>query len=131
MTRPTEWRTATITKIHRETSMVRTFTFEFAQAVQHLAGQHYELRLTAEDGYQATRLYSAANPASTGDGRTLELTIALMPQGEVSPYLFNHVETGAQIELRGPLGRYFVWDANVTGPTLLLGGGTGVVPLRA
>jgi ferredoxin-NADP reductase len=98
--------------------------------VTHYPGQHYEIRLTAPDGYQAARLYSAAMPAN-GTSRVLQLTIALMPYGEVSPYLFNHVRSGSQLEIRGPFGGYFNWTPAEGRPLLLVGGGTGVVPLRA
>jgi ferredoxin-NADP reductase len=91
-------------------------------------GQHYEIRLTSEDGYQAARLYSAASVA-VGE-KTLELTIALLPGGEVSPYMHEQARTGDQIELRGPLGKFFVWKADAPDPVLLIGGGSGVVPLR-
>lgn len=128
--KPTDWRVATVIQIRPEAPGLRTFTFKFDNPVQHLAGQHYEIRLTAEDGYQAARLYSAANPAS-GDSNILELTIALMPYGEVSPYLFQQVTSGTQLEIRGPLGRHFVWTPDITESVLLIGGGTGVVPLRA
>lgn len=126
----TDWRVGTVTHIRSEAPGLRTFTFAFDESVQHAAGQHYELRLTAEDGYQAARLYSAAMPAN-GSGKILQLTAALMPYGEVSPYLFNYVKPGSQIEIRGPLGRYFMWDEHNKSPLLLIGGGTGIVPLRA
>ena len=124
------WMVGTVTQIRPEAPGLRSYCFEFEQPVSHDAGQHYEIRLTAEDGYQAARLYSAAMPAN-GSGRTLQLTIALMPYGEVSPYIFNHVKTGDRLEIRGPLGRYFVWTSEIDDPVLLVGGGTGVVPLRA
>jgi len=127
---PSEWRVATVTDVRHEAPGLRSYTFRFDTPIQHDAGQHYEIRLTAEDGYQAARLYSAAMPAN-GTGNMLELTIAHMPNGEVSSYLFNFVKPGSQLEIRGPLGRYFVWDETITDPLLLIGGGTGVVPLRA
>src|SRR5690242_9399241 len=104
---PSVWQTATITAIRDETPTVKTFTFTFADIVKHVPGQHYEIRLTSEDGYQAARLYSAASVA-VGE-KTLELTIALLPGGEVSPYMHEQARTGDQIELRGPLGKFFVW----------------------
>jgi ferredoxin-NADP reductase len=128
--KPTDWRFATVTRIRVEAPGLRSYTFEFDEPVEHYAGQHYEIRLTAPDGYQAARLYSAAMPAN-GRGRTLELTIALMPHGEVSTYLYNNVKAGSQIELRGPLGNYFTWEPSQTEPILLVGGGVGVAPLRA
>lgn len=127
---PTDWRVGTVTHIRTEAPGLRSYTFEFDTPVQHEAGQHYEIRLTAPDGYQAARLYSAAMPAN-GTGHTLCLTIALMAYGEVSPYIFNHVHSGSQLEIRGPLGKYFTWTPAVSDPLLLIGGGTGVVPLRA
>lgn len=125
-----DWREATVTHIMEEAPGLRSYMFTFDEPVKHDAGQHYEIRLTAEDGYQAARLYSAATPAN-GTGNMLQLTIALMPHGEVSPYIFNHVKTGSKIEIRGPLGNYFTWTNQVEDPILLIGGGTGVVPLRA
>jgi len=128
--KPTDWRIGTVTQIRPEAPGVRSFMFNFDAPVQHDAGQHYEIRLTAPDGYQAARLYSAATPAN-GAGTMLQLTIALMPDGEVSPYLFHNVNLGDQLEIRGPLGRYFTWMPENTKPVLLIGGGVGAVPLRA
>lgn len=127
---PSEWRIGTVTGIRPEAPGLRSYTFAFDTPVKHDAGQHYEIRLTAEDGYQAARLYSAAMPAN-GSSRTLQLTIALMPNGEISPYIFNNVKVGSQLEIRGPLGRYFIWTPEVKDPVLLVGGGSGVIPLRA
>jgi ferredoxin-NADP reductase len=109
---------------------LRSYTLSFDTPIKHYAGQHYEIRLTAPDGYQAARLYSAAMPAN-GTSNVLQLTIANMPFGEVSPYIFNHVHSGSQLEIRGPLGGYFNWTPKEDKPLLLIGGGTGVVPLRA
>ena len=94
----------------------------------HRAGQHVDVRLTAEDGYQAERSYSIAAPA---DGERVELTVENIEDGEVSPYLTEEARTGDELELRGPVGGYFVWDAGRAGPVLLVGGGSGVVPLMA
>jgi ferredoxin-NADP reductase len=127
---PSAWRIGTVTAIRPEAPGLRSYTFEFATPIKHDAGQHYEIRLTSEDGYQAARLYSAAMPAN-GTSKILQLTIALMPNGEISPYIFNSVKVGSQIEIRGPLGRYFIWTPEVKEPVLLVGGGSGVVPLRA
>jgi ferredoxin-NADP reductase len=127
---PSEWRIATVSQIREEAPNVRSFMFTFDEPVKHDSGQHYEIRLTAPDGYQAARLYSAATPAN-GSGTMLQLTIMLMPNGEVSPYLFHNVKIGDQLELRGPLGRYFIWEPGITKPVLLIGGGVGVAPLRA
>lgn len=125
----TEWRVATVTHIMPEAPGIKTFMFTFDTPVKHDAGQHYEIRLTAADGYQAARLYSAAMPAN-GTSNALELTIAHMPGGEVSSYLFDSVNVDSQLEIRGPLGRYFIWTPEQNDPVLLVGGGTGVVPLR-
>jgi ferredoxin-NADP reductase len=125
----TAWRVATVTSIRPEAPGLRSYTFEFDDPVKHDAGQHYEIRLTSEDGYQAARLYSAAMPAN-GTANMLQLTIALMPEGEVSSYLFHYLKPGSQVEIRGPLGRYFVWQPTQPDPVLLVGGGTGVIPLR-
>jgi ferredoxin-NADP reductase len=124
------WRVGTVQQVRVESPGVRTYTFSFDQPVKHDSGQHYEIRLTAEDGYQAARLYSAASPAS-GKSNMLQLTVGLMPYGEVSPYLFRNVGVDSQLEIRGPLGRYFVWSSQQTSPVLLIGGGTGVIPLRS
>lgn len=126
----TGWRVATVTGVLPEGLGLRSYSFTFDTPVQHDAGQHYEIRLTSEDGYQAARLYSAAMPAN-GTMNSLQLTIALMPYGEISPYIFNNVKVGSKLEIRGPLGRYFVWTHDITDPVLLVGGGTGVVPLRS
>jgi ferredoxin-NADP reductase len=127
----TKWRVGTVRQIRSESPDTRTFTFALEDGpVKHASGQHYELRLTADDGYQAARLYSAASPAS-GRSNMLQLTIGLMPYGEVSPYLFRHATVDSQFEIRGPLGRYFVWSPAQTEPILLVGGGIGVVPLRS
>ena len=96
------------------------------------AGQHVDLRLTAEDGYQAQRSYSVASPPEDlARDRTLSLTVEYVEGGEVSPYLLEHVEPGARLEVRGPVGGHFVWEAPMGGPLLLVGGGSGVVPLAA
>src|SRR5260221_2327577 len=103
---PSDWRAGTVVQIIPEAMGLRSYTFSFETPVQHDAGQHYEIRLTAADGYQAARLYSAAMPAN-GSSPTLQLTIALMPRGELSPYLFSHVRAGRQLEIRRPLGQEF------------------------
>lgn len=128
--KPGDWRVGTVTEILHEALDLRSYMFTFDSPVEHDAGQHYEVRLTAEDGYQAARLYSAAMPAN-GSSNMLQLSIALMPHGEISSYLFNNVTVGSKLEIRGPLGRYFIWTPDMTEPVLLIGGGSGVVPLRA
>ena len=94
----------------------------------HRAGQHVDVRLTAEDGYSAQRSYSIA---SAPGSEQLELTVVRIDDGEVSPYLATDLDVGDQIELRGPIGGYFVWDGDDSRPVLLAGGGSGVVPLMA
>ena len=94
----------------------------------HRAGQHVDVRLTAEDGYQAQRSYSIA---SAPEDERLVLTVERLDDGEVSPYLVDELRRGDELELRGPIGGYFVWDEPFGGPLLLVGGGSGVVPLRA
>nr|WP_230679218.1 ferredoxin reductase [Hymenobacter properus] len=121
---------ATVTAIRPETPRVKTFVLTLPQWTPHRAGQHYDLRLTAPDGYQAERSYSVASPPEqTGE---IELTVELIDEGEVSGYLFDGVAVGDQLEVRGPIGGYFVWPAGATdAPLLLVGGGSGVVPLMA
>lgn len=128
MSEASEWVAATIAAIADETPTVKTFTFELPRPITHLAGQHYEIRLTAPDGYQAARLYSAAS-AATGDNR-LQLTIQLLAGGEVSPYMHHNAQVGDQVELRGPLGKFFIWKPEPAMPFLLIAGGSGVVPMR-
>jgi ferredoxin-NADP reductase len=94
----------------------------------HRAGQHVDVRLTAEDGYQTERSYSIASPP---EDRHLSLTVERLEDGEVSPYLTEELRAGDQLELRGPIGGYFVWDISLGGPLLLVGGGSGIVPLMA
>ena len=106
---------------------MRTLDLEAPGWPGHRAGQHLDVRLTAEDGYQAERSYSIAS--APGDG--LQLTIERLDDGEVSPYLVDDAQDGDEIELRGPIGGYFVWDGDETQPVLLVGGGSGVVPLMA
>jgi ferredoxin-NADP reductase len=107
---------------------VRTIVLECPGWQGHLPGQHVDIRLTAEDGYQAQRSYSIAAPA---DGERVALTFERLDDGEVSPYLTDELRLGDEIELRGPIGGYFVWEPGVGGPLLLIAGGSGVVPLMA
>ena len=126
---PLAWQIATVTDIRPETPTVKSFTFALPDFQPHLAGQHYDLRLTAQDGYQAQRSYSiASEPMRTGD---VVLTVERIPDGEVSTYLHDVVVPGDRVELRGPIGGYFVWEAAQGGPLLLIAGGSGVVPLLA
>jgi ferredoxin-NADP reductase len=110
-----------------ETSRVRTLELEIAGWGGHRAGQHLDVRLTAEDGYQAQRSYSIAS----APGDALAITVELLEDGEVSPYLVEELREGDVIEVRGPIGGYFVWDGDEPEPALLIAGGSGVVPLMA
>jgi ferredoxin-NADP reductase len=122
------WQAAKVVEIVPETRRVKTIAFGIAGWPGHRAGQHADVRLTAEDGYQAERSYSIAAPA---DGDRVELTVERLADGEVSPYLTDELRPGDQIELRGPIGGYFVWEPSMGGPVLLVAGGSGVVPLMA
>ena len=123
------WQLATVAAIREETPTVRSFTLHLPDWPGHRAGQHVDLRLTAEDGYSVQRSYSIASAAGT-DGE-LEITVERIPDGEVSPFLHDTVVVGDRIELRGPIGGYFVWEPGLGGPLLLVAGGSGVVPLMA
>jgi ferredoxin-NADP reductase len=122
------WRIAEIADVRPETSRVKTLVLEVAGWSGHRAGQHVDLRLTAEDGYQAQRSYSIA---SAPDGSLVELTVERIDDGEVSPYLTEEARPGDVMEVRGPVGGFFVWDPAPGGAVLLVGGGSGVVPLMA
>lgn len=111
-----------------ETPSASTLVLDVGDWPGHLAGQHVDVRLTAEDGYQASRSYSLAAPP---DGARVQITVQRLPNGEVSPFLVDDLEKGAMVELRGPLGGWFVWRADDPGPVLLVAGGSGVVPLMA
>jgi ferredoxin-NADP reductase len=121
------WMPASVAGAEQETPRVRTLDFEVPDWPRHRAGQHLDVRLTAEDGYQALRSYSIAS--APGDG--IELTIERLDDGEVSPYLVDEAREGDQVEVRGPIGGYFVWDGDEPEPVLLVAGGSGVVPLMA
>ena len=122
------WRKATIVAIARETTRVKSFRFSGLEA-RHRAGQHVDVRLTAPDGYQAQRSYSIAS--APGDPAGLELMIECLEGGEVSTFFDQVAKVGDEIELRGPIGGSFVWEPADGGPVLLIGGGSGVVPLLA
>ncbi|HKG42960.1 MAG TPA: ferredoxin reductase [Gaiellaceae bacterium] len=113
--------------VREETPRVRTLELEAAGWSEHRAGQHLDVRLTAEDGYQAQRSYSIAS----APGEPPAITVERLEDGEVSPYLVDEVRDGDAFEVRGPIGGYFVWDADEAGPVLLVGGGSGIVPLMA
>jgi ferredoxin-NADP reductase len=122
------WQLATVTELVDETPRVRSIVLVPPAWPRHRAGQHVDVRLTAEDGYQAQRSYSIA---SAPEDDTLVLTVERLEDGEVSPYLADELRPGDELELRGPIGGYFVWEQSLGGPLLLVAGGSGVVPLRA
>ena len=122
------WRIAEVLEVRPETDRTKTIAFDVPGWPGHRAGQHVDVRLTAEDGYQAERSYSIA---SAPESAALELTVERLDDGEVSPYLTDELRPGDEIELRGPIGGYFVWDPSAAGKVLLVGGGSGVVPLMA
>lgn len=123
-----DWQLGTVVAITPETPHAKTFTLRLPHWQPHRAGQHYTLRLTAPDGYQAQRSYSVASPPEqTGE---VAFTVELITEGEVSGYLLEEVQVGDQLEVRGPIGGYFVWEATPqAGPLLLVAGGSGIVPL--
>jgi ferredoxin-NADP reductase len=124
---PGRWQIGTVTSIKRETPRVKSFRIALPMWMPHLPGQHYDVRLTAPDGYHAERSYSvASSPLDDGE---VELTVDLLEDGEVSPYFHEVVVEGDQVEVRGPFASYFVWRGEA--PVLLVGGGSGVVPLMA
>jgi ferredoxin-NADP reductase len=122
------WQVADVVEVVTETPRVKTIAFDVPGWAGHRPGQHVDVRLTAEDGYQAQRSYSIA---SAPGGSRIELTVERLDDGEVSSYLTEELRAGDQIELRGPVGGYFVWEPAQGGPLLLVAGGSGVVPLMA
>jgi len=122
------WRSAVVVDVVQETPDTRTFVLDVPGWPGHRAGQHVDVRLTAEDGYQAERSYSIASPP---EEPRLALTVERLDDGEVSTYLFDDLRQGDKLELRGPIGGFFVWDVATGGPLLLVGGGSGIVPLMA
>jgi ferredoxin-NADP reductase len=124
------WQLGQVIAVVQETPRVKTFTLKLPQWTPHLPGQHYDLRLTAQDGYQAQRSYSIASPPEqTGQ---IDLTIEYIKHGEVSAYLHESIVAGDMLEVRGPIGGYFVWqDEMKDSPLLLVAGGSGVVPLMS
>ncbi|MFC1401435.1 MULTISPECIES: ferredoxin reductase [Streptacidiphilus] len=122
------WRVARLAGVHDETATARTLVLDVPGWPGHLAGQHVDLQLTAEDGYQAQRSYSLSAPAR---GDRIELTVQRVPDGEVSPYLTEVLTIGDPIEVRGPVGGWFVWRPADPAPVLLIAGGAGIVPLMA
>src|SRR5579859_5949550 len=129
MNRPIQWQIATVAAIKPETAHVKTFSLALPDWSAHRAGQHYDVRLTAADGYQAQRSYSIASaPERAGQ---VDLTVERIEDGEVSSYLHDVLVPGDKLEVRGPIGGYFVWEARQGGPLMLVAGGSGVVPLMA
>jgi ferredoxin-NADP reductase len=122
------WRVGRLVETRAETPTARTLVVELPDWPGHLAGQHVDVRLTAEDGYRAQRSYSLAAPS---DGDRVELTVQRVPDGEVSPYLTDVLSIGDPVELRGPVGGWFVWRPTDTAPVTLVAGGSGIVPLMA
>ncbi len=122
------WQLGTVAELIQETPKVASLVIDVPDWPGHLAGQHLDVRLTAEDGYQAQRSYSIA---SAPEDRRVTITVERLDDGEVSPYLVGEVRAGDKIELRGPIGGYFVWKAGDQRPLLLIAGGSGVVPLMA
>jgi ferredoxin-NADP reductase len=121
------WQAATVLDIKPETARVKTFRLSLPEPARYMAGQHFLVRLTAPDGYSAQRSYSVATPP--GNGSEIELTIERLDDGEVSTFLHDETVAGDMVEVRGPIGGWFVWDGS--SPALLVGGGSGVVPLMA
>jgi ferredoxin-NADP reductase len=122
------WLTSEVVEVVPETARVRTIVLDVPGWPGHRAGQHLDVRLTAEDGYQAQRSYSIA---SSPEDERVAITVERVADGEVSPYLVDELRAGDEFEVRGPIGGYFVWDAADERPVLLIGGGSGVVPLMA
>jgi ferredoxin-NADP reductase len=123
------WRTGTVVDLRDETATARTITLGVPDWPGHVAGQHVDVRLTAADGYSAVRSYSIAS--TPNDEKGVEITVERLPDGEVSPYLTQQVAVGDRLELRGPIGGWFVWRPEQTEPIQLIAGGSGIVPLMA
>jgi ferredoxin-NADP reductase len=122
------WQLAKVVELVEETARTTSIVLEPADWPGHEAGQHVDVRLTAEDGYQAQRSYSIA---SGPEDKHLVLTVERLDDGEVSPYLVGVLQPGDELELRGPIGGYFVWQQSLAGPLLLVAGGSGIVPFRS
>src|SRR6201984_3792656 len=123
------WRVGTVVGLHDETATARTIALEVPDWPGHIAGQHVDVRVTAPDGYSTVRSYSIAS-APNPEG-PVELTVERLPNGEVSPYLTQELALGDRLELRGPIGGWFVWRVEQTDPVQLIAGGSGIVPLMA
>jgi ferredoxin-NADP reductase len=122
------WQIGTVVELIDETPRVKTITLDVPDWQEHRPGEHVDVRLTAEDGYQAERSYSIA---SAPEDEHLALTIERLDDGEVSPYLTDELRPGDELELRGPIGGYFIWDESIASPPLMLAGGSGLVPFRS
>jgi ferredoxin-NADP reductase len=125
---PLVWRAGTVTEVRGETPRAKTIVLDVPEWPGHLAGMHVDIRLTAEDGYQAERSYSIG---SAPEDKGVALTVERIDDGEVSPYLTDELRLGDPLELRGPIGGYFTWHVDEGGPLVLVGGGSGLVPLMA
>jgi ferredoxin-NADP reductase len=123
------WQIGKVVSTRPETTRAKSITLDLPGWMGHRAGQHVDVRLTAEDGYQAERSYSIASPPE--EAPRVTLTVERLDDGEVSPYLTAELRVGDKLELRGPIGGYFVWQAQIGGPLLLVAGGSGIVPLMA
>ena len=123
------WQLGEVVATRPETARTKCITLTLPNWQGHRAGQHVDVRLTAEDGYQAERSYSIASPPE--EAPRVTLTVERIDDGEVSPYLTEELRVGDKLELRGPIGGYFVWEAQMAGPLLLVAGGSGIVPLMA
>jgi ferredoxin-NADP reductase len=123
------WQLGTLVTTRVETARAKSLTLALPEWAGHRPGQHVDVRLTAEDGYQAERSYSIASAPE--DQGQFTMTVERLEDGEVSPYLVDELRIGDQLELRGPIGGYFVWEARLGGPLLLVAGGSGIVPLMA
>jgi ferredoxin-NADP reductase len=128
-TPPIHWRLGTVAAVRDETPTVRTFTLSVPDWTGHRPGQHVDVRLTAEDGYSVERSYSIASEPERSD--QIDITVERIEGGEVSPFLHDIVVPGDRLEVRGPIGGYFVWEASFQEPLFLVAGGSGVVPLMA
>ncbi len=123
------WQIGEVVATRPETVRTKSITLDLPGWMGHRAGQHVDVRLTAQDGYQAERSYSIASPPE--EAPRVTLTVERIDDGEVSPYLTEDLLVGDKLELRGPVGGYFVWEAQMGGPLLLVAGGSGIVPLMA
>jgi len=123
------WQLGTVLATQKETARTKSIQLAVPSWTPHRPGQHVDVRLTAEDGYQVERSYSIASPPE--EGQNVTLTVERLDNGEVSPYLTDELRVGDTLELRGPIGGYFVWEASMGDPLLLVAGGSGIVPLMA